>query len=232
MSTDKSVSDTKISARVKKIRKISELSQTSFAKSLGIKQPTLSEIEKGVYPPSDSAIRLIVSQYRVNRAWLETGEGEMFREDAQGASNGESGNHLPAGYIQIPFYDVQTNTEIVCEKIKQSVDFLLFKEDWIRNVLRTLPKNMVQVLVTGDSMEPTLSDGDIVLVDTSDMRLGFNGLYVLQYQDTIQVKRLQKQTDTVLILSDNSVYSTETIEIDRVDDLNIVGRVRWRGKKG
>lgn len=80
MSTKESTTNKTISGRIKFIRKHNNLSQAAFAETLGIKQPTLSEIEKGTYPPSASAIRLIVTQYRIRQEWLETGEGEMFQE--------------------------------------------------------------------------------------------------------------------------------------------------------
>jgi transcriptional regulator with XRE-family HTH domain len=88
MSTKKLSPDINISGRVKTVRVLQRMSQVDFARSLGIKQPTLSEIEKGTYPPSESVKRLIVSQYRIREEWLEAGSGTMseFEVRDQGVS--------------------------------------------------------------------------------------------------------------------------------------------------
>jgi len=58
-------------------------------------------------------------------------------------------------------------------------------------------------------MEPTLKDGDYVLIDET-IKFGTNGIYAIQYGGQILIKRLQfKMNGTILIISDNVKYEKE-----------------------
>ncbi len=80
-------------------------------------------------------------------------------------------------------------------------------------------------------MEPTLSEGDEVLVDASDnaSRLR-DGIYVLRVDDALMVKRIALAPDGkhITIGSDNPAYPTWN-DIDR-SAVHIVGRVIWFGR--
>src|SRR3546814_4813585 len=71
--------------------------------------------------------------------------------------------------------------------------------------------------VHGESMEPTLRDGDEVLVDSSDQgsRLR-DGIYVLRAVDALVVKRVTIQPGgrLITISSDNTAYPTWS-DVDR-----------------
>lgn len=62
-----------IGYRIKCIRKENNLNQVQFAKSIGISQGNLSEIEMGNSNPSAETLISIRTQYNVNLNWLLTG---------------------------------------------------------------------------------------------------------------------------------------------------------------
>ncbi|WP_084654085.1 helix-turn-helix domain-containing protein [Paenibacillus zanthoxyli] len=62
-----------IGYRIKCIRKESSLNQSQFAKSIGISQGNLSEIEMGNSNPSAETLISIRTYYNVNLNWLLTG---------------------------------------------------------------------------------------------------------------------------------------------------------------
>lgn len=66
--------------RIRQIRKKEGLNQTDFAKAIGISQSGYQKIENAINNPSEQTIRAICSEFRINRRWLETGEGEMYEE--------------------------------------------------------------------------------------------------------------------------------------------------------
>ena len=144
----------------------------------------------------------------------------------------EMGGDAPeGGFTLIPLYDVEASagggTFVEVEAI---VDRIAFKEDWIKHVLRVSPKDLALITTTGDSMEPTLSPGDMVMLDLSVNRITSNAVYVLQVGGTLMVKRIQRMIDgRVIIRSDNATYEAETVMGD--DGLNIIGRVIWAGRK-
>jgi len=137
------------------------------------------------------------------------------------------------GYVQIPRYEVAASAgggSVV--QSEQLVDFIGFKEDWVRNVLGASAKSLALISVKGDSMEPTLSNGDLVLVDTLSRKIEANAIYVIQFWGALLVKRVQRKVDgTVIIRCDNPIYEPETVSGDLVEQLNVIGRVVWYGRR-
>jgi phage repressor protein C with HTH and peptisase S24 domain len=81
-------------------------------------------------------------------------------------------------------------------------------------------------------MEPTLRQGDKVLVDFGQTRPGRkDGIYVLRSDDGLQVKRIQTNlaSRTLSILSDNPLY--EPLRDIQADMITVIGRVIWLGRQ-
>ena len=84
-------------------------------------------------------------------------------------------------------------------------------------------KNIEAINVTGESMEPTLNDNDIIFVDISKKDCSRDGIYAINTEDGLLVKRVQKLTDgTYDIISDNDIYNNYAISRD---ELTIYGKV-------
>ncbi|WP_167074777.1 S24 family peptidase [Sphingomonas vulcanisoli] len=87
------------------------------------------------------------------------------------------------------------------------------------------------IRVTGDSMRPTLSDGDDILVDRSDAATGLrDGIYVLRIEEALLVKRIALgPAGRIAIRSDNPDHPSW--EDQDKATLAIVGRVLWAGRR-
>lgn len=107
-------------------------------------------------------------------------------------------------------------------------EVLPFREGWVRRELGCNPANLVMVDAYGESMEPTISDGDTLLVDRSRRDLKQDGVYVLRFGDELFVKRTQYQMGRVLIISDNAKY--ESYYFDESAG-KCFGRVVWKAGK-
>ncbi|HEY0445041.1 MAG TPA: S24 family peptidase [Allosphingosinicella sp.] len=109
---------------------------------------------------------------------------------------------------------------------------IAFDPQWLRRLAPGDPARLSIITVAGDSMEPTLRDGDEILVDRGDAaeRLR-DGIYVLRIDDALLVKRvaLNPAERRLSIGSDNPAYpgwpDCATGSVD------IVGRVVWAGRK-
>ena len=71
---------TTTNARIKKLRKALDLTQTEFASRIGTTQNALTGYETGRRNPSSSVINNICKEFHVNETWLRTGSGKMFQE--------------------------------------------------------------------------------------------------------------------------------------------------------
>ena len=139
------------------------------------------------------------------------------------------------GYIALPLYDSvraaaghgAVNTE------EQAEDALIFKEDWIRHELGANPQNLFLIRVSGDSMEPTLRAGDVVLVDKSASQPDREGIYIMRMGEMLLVKRLQALPGgRIRVTSVKSAFEPWTIGGDNpADDVQIYGRVIWSGRR-
>jgi len=94
------------------------------------------------------------------------------------------------------------------------------------------PGELIMEIAVGDSMEPDIRDGDMLLLDTSDQTFRHFGVYVIEVRGERLVKRVQRKFDGSLILiSDNAKYLPESIDAELAKDVTVVGRVIWRGGK-
>lgn len=90
-------------------------------------------------------------------------------------------------------------------------------------ISQAAPEYIKIVKAVGDSMQPTINDGDFVFVDISSQSMGSDGIYVLSGETGLSVKRLQNDYNgNVTIISDNKLYNARPIPMS---DIHILGRV-------
>jgi hypothetical protein len=91
-----------------------------------------------------------------------------------------------------------------------------------KSITSSNPENLRMLRVQGDSMKPTIDDGDWVWVDTSNNYIGSDGIYLVKLATGLAVKRLQSGLSNVVIKSDNPTYSDITADVGEV---KIIGKV-------
>jgi len=114
---------------------------------------------------------------------------------------------------------------------ERALGYIAFDPAWLRRVAAD-PKRLSLIRVEGDSMAPTLADGDEILVDRGDCaeRLR-DGIYVLRIEDALVVKRVAPHPSgsTLAVRSDNPAYPSWP-DCDPAG-VEIVGRVVWVGRR-
>lgn len=110
------------------------------------------------------------------------------------------------------------------EIVEHQVDTMLFPRDWLRSITRSPPDRLYWAKGIGNSMEPTIGDGDVVLVDRSAVGSSFGDLYwAIAFGHTGMIKRLRPMPDgSVKILSDNPNVPPE---LAHDGELHVFGRV-------
>lgn len=107
---------------------------------------------------------------------------------------------------------------------------LAFKRAWLARI-GAKPESLAVIYATGDSMEPYIFDGDVVLFDTADTLPKHGAVYVVRRPDCgISIKRLVQQlSGDWIIMSDNPDRLDERVSGESIHEMPLVGRVIWRG---
>ncbi len=199
--------------------------------SLGAVQKYLA----GTVPSLDRAANICRAE-KVRLEWLATGEGPMREGEEPAATRYPAMGETPApqaqGFVFVPRFDIRASAGPgLFNDHEQVVDHLAFRAAWVRRTLGVDPHNLVLITAMGDSMEPTIRDGDLLLIDTSVRHVLDDAIYVIAKGDALVVKRLhQFFGGAVLIKGDNPLYPEETLQGDELQALQVAGRVRWIGR--
>lgn len=79
---------------------------------------------------------------------------------------------------------------------------------------------------SGNSMSPTISDGDRLIVEHwNGEQIQDNKIYVFCFNQEFFIKRLSKNLDEIIIKSDNPEYRIRTISGSTVDELTLIGKI-------
>lgn len=222
--------------RLKQARRNAGLTQSELAERAGIKQSSVSEIERGLSRSSAHLIKL-AQVCGVDPVWLA--EGNTAEQDARVARAVAASDRYFRGpseddYALIPQFtakgscgDGYMNDHV---EVKEG---LVFKKDWLRRV-NAKPENLFVIYADGDSMEPYIFQGDVVLFDISQTEPKHRQVFVIKRPDGgNSIKRLmQNLSGAWVIQSDNPDKITNPDEIATVETIHeipILGRVIWRG---
>jgi phage repressor protein C with HTH and peptisase S24 domain len=142
-------------------------------------------------------------------------------------------SEIGADFTMVPRYGVEASAGggSIIER-ESEIGRIAFRNDWIKQK-GFVAKDLVVIRITGDSMEPTIKDGALVLVDTRQENPKADGIYILQNDGHLQAKRIQIDfiNTGVTILSDNPSYSPVPLDKNQVERLYIIGKVVWAGQE-
>lgn len=99
--------------------------------------------------------------------------------------------------------------------------------DW-RRYVGLDHKHVKIITVHGDSMKPTLSHGDQVMVDTACSNFIDDTIYCIQQGDNLRFKRIKLQLDgKVIVKSDNEIegFPPEIYTAEEAANFHVIGRV-------
>ncbi len=212
------INRSKLAERIKQtINKVGGIS--AFSEISGLSISSLGNYTSGRSEPKASVLYLISKFGQTSIDWLITGEEKPD----------QGNNYINDDFVLLPRYDVEAaagaGSIIEKEKIR---DYLSLKKTWLSNT-GISTGNALLLRASGDSMEPTISDGSTILLDISAKALVDNGIYVFESGGLVRIKRFRLKMNALEILSDNNDYPPELVPTSELDNINVIGRVRWFG---
>lgn len=139
---------------------------------------------------------------------------------------------VPEAITNIPLYDASLAAGAGSFNENATIIHQIpFRKEFLRQITnRSSTKNLAILTANGDSMEPTISNDDIVLIDERSKDIT-DGIFCFLQDGLARVKRLRKlAAGAIEIISDNrALYSSETITPSEAEPFHIIGRVCWVG---
>ncbi len=186
---------------------------TSLAEYLGVSYNTFNTwVKRGKFP--EEVIKKIVQNEQLSYDWLLNGVESIKSETKIGQSASLSVSLIQGGAGE-GVYNFQ------------SQEMLLSLNPKLFPFLTGQPITAVQI--DGDSMEPTLRQGDYILITPPNPeRQTEDGIYAIRIEGMVKVKSLQFLMDgTIKIISDNTKYSPEIYNPNNSQvDFAILGKQR------
>jgi phage repressor protein C with HTH and peptisase S24 domain len=221
----------------------------SFARKCEIPESSLRNYLNGRVPGIDIAAK-ISSSTGSSLEWLISGQGEKTRRDQDDnviftsfSSKNRGGDPSPPqATVGNAVFTDDTKQDLVVipayEEVRPSAgagslatsqfptNFVAFDRRWLRDI-GVNPVFASILVAEGDSMYPTIPNGSPMVVDTSKTEIRHGCIYVFDLDGDLMVKRIERLPDgTIDLISDNKDrYPTRNVPRDRLDRMNVIGRV-------
>jgi phage repressor protein C with HTH and peptisase S24 domain len=186
-----------------------ERGQTGLVKASGASKSVVNQWLNGKIKSMDIRYALnIERELGYSHIWLMTGEGEPRQAPVQHLKN-----TMP---VRVAENDDRDIAQIQMVKLRLSAGITGFQTEPERKDGGTFPirrgwierhnlsaDHLIAILVKGESMEPSLHEDDIVIINTLDKKLVDGAVYAFNYEGEAVVKRLSRDAGQWWLTSDN-----------------------------
>ncbi|KXZ68800.1 S24 family peptidase [Acinetobacter venetianus] len=221
-------------SRIQRSLEHAGLSWSGAAIKLGLSPQAATNWKKGKI--GRDTLKALAGLTGVNAGWLLDGSGLMVdvidnNEAYRPVMAWEAPDDLdPDSFMIIPHVDIKFsagNGRLVEFEPTPKMTGCAQRLEWFHKK-KVSPKNLVEVDVDGDSMEPRIPNGSVVIIDKSINSLEQvqnRKVYAIRYGDELKIKRLSRRYDGSLIIdSDNPNYEREIVEPQDLEHIGIIGK--------
>lgn len=201
--------------------------QRELAAFLGVRPASISGAKTRNRFPAEWGFR-IAERYGINLEWLFTGEGAKCR-DNHGGRGGRfecaPEESVKTEWLFPPSYpQARANPPAGngIPHVRLAVGI---------GTPPAGPNGLVLIEARDDSMRPTIRRGDLLLVDRGPEKIGEEGIYALEIDNIIQIRRIQMMLDGLLCVKcDNPIYEDQRLEKEAAEE-RLFGKVLWLTRK-
>ena len=197
--------------RIKLALEKSGLSKTDLWKGCGVRSSTVTSWFKGPNQTISGVNLMNASKILgVNPDWLATGNGDM-KAEIYSPNNRE----------------LESSIEIFNKNPNEPIKSIKFDLNWLKSKLPNQQLKSLNIISFKDgSMRPTFEKGDLVIVDISITSFKNNGIYLIESNSGIFIRRIHKNIDgNMLIKPDNTAYNTVALYEKETSELRIIGKI-------
>lgn len=217
--------------RIKSVRQTLKNSQRVMANTLGISLKSWQDYEAGKSVPGGKVFQNIC-RLGFSGTWLLLGEGPMFHQQLAplrfqepvspyDPNTGESDD--ATSFYPIPMVESFLDKgDFVYAKNKGPY---AFRKNWLGR-LASSPERVVMAGIPSMSMEPTILNQEVVMLDTERKRVFEGSIYAVAYADSIVLRRLKLLPDGRIHVTWDNITDDRPYDVDP-GDLDILGQVVW-----
>ena len=212
-----------VGERIRAERERLRLNQTAFADLAGVSKNTQINYEKGNRSP-DTDYLTALDGAGVDTFYVLTGR-RIDTRVPESLAEPSAGN----GSLSVPLYDVEgaagagrsLEHETVIGHFPMTAELIA--------QLGLIDARLAGIRVRGDSMEPTLFDGDWTFINLNDTNWSLGGVFLVWVSGELRIKRVQRLSGGAMyLISDNTHYEKEMIPRSQMQEVAIIGRVKTR----
>jgi phage repressor protein C with HTH and peptisase S24 domain len=224
----KSAKTAAVGPRIEAVR--GKLSRRAFAARIGMPSAATSLVryESGEREPPADLIAAIVRALDVDPRWLLTGDGPVPVSVADAPLVPSAAPAVEDDVVRVPLMAPRVGAG-EGDDAEDAVLGHFAIDAQVVAPLRYPRSSLRAAVVRGDSMEPALSDGDVVLVARDSAAR--DAICVVVVDGDVRVKRVQSLgPESMRLVSENPRYAPR--EVGPADDVRVIGPVVWRGQTG
>lgn len=205
-----------IAERIREGMELRNLKQSDLVEKTGISKGALSSYISGRYEPKQNNIYRIAKALSVNEAWLMGVDVSMEKTEISNNKKGITINVLDRVAAGIPIEAMENiiDTEEISEELARTGEFFGLQ-------------------IHGDSMEPRMYEGDVVIVRQQEDAESGDIVIALVNGNDATCKRLTKYAGGIALTSLNTKYDPMLFSNDEIisKPIKIIGKVvELRGK--
>lgn len=179
--------------------------QSAVARALGQSPQTLKNWESRPTGVSAAGANKAQQMLGINATWILEAQAPMLI----GGSGPVSGSATERDYVRVQQLDAEAGMGDAVENVDypEVIRAIDFEPGYIRSIVGFVPAPGRLRLITGngDSMQPVIQPGDVVVVDTGITAFDGDGIYLINMGNGQQIKRLLDR-GVIHVASDNKSY--------------------------
>ncbi len=152
----------------------------------------------------------------VDKSWLlfGTGDNKNIKKDQK------------SFHIEVLDVEASVRTGYLISDVMEVIKLIEYDSEQAKFLFNGIDENNLKVInITGDSMQGTFENGDIIYIDITVNQFQNDGIYVFTFENRLYVRRLQMIKNKLVVLSDNKKYRDWEISTDEFDQLDVHGKV-------
>lgn len=216
-----------IGTTIRQLRKERGLTLNQLAALIESDVGNLSRLERGVQGFSEAILKKISTALDVPVATFFSGAIDTQGIELPGAVRVRAADQDDPDFIQIPMVKLRLSAGVTgfqTEPDRREGGTLGMRRSWVERTGLN-PATLIAIQVRGDSMEPSLYEDDIVVLNTADKKLVDGAVFAVNYEGEAVVKRLSRDAGEWWLTSDNVDQRKHHRKVCRGDACIIIGRV-------